>query len=248
LTKKVRLIAMMPVHNDASRYLQGLLIHLKRWVDGVVVLDNASTDETLDVLKQESVVISWERLYENLWKQNEALMRRYLWQLTVKKNPDWILAIDSDEFFEERIVGEIRGLINQDEYDAVDFRLFDFWDDYCYRVDGQWNPWPRFNRFLVRYKPELGATWPNLPFHCGRWPLEYRKGLTVFQSDIRVKHLGWTRPKERMQKLKFYSEKDLAMYGKVMEHTLSVAFPQGQVRLEEWVEAEVPAFLAEEMM
>lgn len=235
---------MMPVKNEWQRKggrLRRVLHNLEGWVDEIVVLNDASTDCTSELCLECPKVTILVRSPEPLFSVNESSMRSRLWQIAVERRPDWLLAIDADELFEERIVEEIDGLVNQREYDAIDFRLFDFWKgETHYRVDGAWNPWNRFVRFLVRYDPHRQATWPNLPVHSGRWPLEYRRGISSYQSDVRVKHLGWVNPEEHRQKYEFYAEWDRRLYGRVMPHTESILLQPESIILEPWVEIKPP--------
>jgi len=231
---------MMVVYNEAARFLARVLADLEQWVDQIVVLDDASTDGTGDICRACRRVVLYERNRENMFSTHEARLREKLWRMVETVRPDWILAIDADEIFEPRMRHEARSLVEQDYYDAVEFRMFDLWgSEEYYRCDGQWNPWSRFSRLLVRYRPGRGYTWPDLPVHCGRWPLELRGGLPVYYSDIRVKHLGWVRSEDHLAKYLFYRERDIRMYGRPSEHTESVMAPPSRVQLERWREGKV---------
>jgi glycosyltransferase involved in cell wall biosynthesis len=232
----------MITRNEADRHLPRVLDHLSRWVDEIVVLDDASTDDTTGVCRACPKVSVVERNPEALFPVNEAQLRAKLWGLLPVRRPDWVLAIDADELFADRIIGEARSLIDQDDYDAVDFRMFDFWGgETLFRVDGHWNPWNRFNRLLVRYKPGERYAWPKRRIHCGRLPVQCRD-YAHYCSDIRVKHLGWTNPADFERKYRFYRQKDLEAFGKTSDHTESILAAPRTVRLEEWVEGPVLPF------
>ena len=238
-----KLVAMMVVRNEANRYLKIVLDQVSTFVDCIVILDDASTDATPEVCASYRKVIL-HRNKEPLFFHHEALLRTKLWEHVIQTEPDWILALDADELFEERIYGEIQGLLNQVEFDGVEFRLFDFWKGFThYRIDGSWNPWKRFNLFLVRYFPEVENIWPDRPFHCGRWPLFYNKGnLISFQSDIRLKHFGWAREEEH--KKKYLAYKAMDPEGKFLskEHLESVLASADTVALEKWKVAKTLPF------
>lgn len=229
-----KIVAMLPVRNEARRYLKRVLTHLSSWVDEIVVFDDGSTDGTSHLCLSYPKVVALARSPDQLFTVNEVLVRACLWELAVRRNPQWLLAIDADEIFEDAIVEEITGLIQEEYYDAIDCRLFDFWgSETHYRVDGGWNPWPRFLRFLVRYDPLRPVEWPQLPIHCGRWPLAYRSGLPAYQTHIRVKHLGWANAAEHAHKYRFYAAWDLKLYGFITPHTSSINTPP---TLEAWSE------------
>ena len=237
-----QLTAMMPVRNEANRSLKEVLDQLTVVADRIVILDDASTDETPALCASYRKVIL-HRNEEQLFFQDEAALRARLWELAVQTEPDWILGVDADELFEDRIYSEINMLINQAEYDGVEFRIFDFWNGTThYRVDRLWNPWVRFSLLLARYFPGVEHTWPVRPFHCGRWPLYYRKGLITFQSDIRVKHFGWVRAEERCEKYRVYKAMDPEGRLSAADHLESVLAPSASVVLEEWFDVKSPPF------
>jgi hypothetical protein len=228
-----RLTAMMIVRNEANRYLQEVLTHLSSYADQIIILDDASTDDTPSICRSFPKVLLCQE-EEPLFETDESLVRLKLWNYTIQANPDWILAIDADEIFEERFPYEVKDLINQDEFDAVEFRLFDLWGDpEHYRIDGGWNPWVKKVRMLFRYIPQQTYTWSRSKLHCGRVPLEVLKYPRVYQSDLRVKHYGWLRPEDINNKYTRYSKHDHS------EHLQSVLAPPDQIKLEKWIAGKI---------
>lgn len=223
----IELAAMMPVYNEAERYLEPVLRHLINFVDRIVVLDDCSTDPSGEICRSFEKVI-YHRGAERLFDRDEPLLRTRLWQHTTALQPRWILAIDADEMFEERAEIEFRSLLRQNSFNAVDFRLFDFWNDSQYRVDRGWNPWVKHHRMLVKYDPALPARWCRSGLHCGRFPLEYYNLPYAFQSDFRVKHFGWMVPADRYKKSKFYLGKNAAD-----PHAQSIL--DAEILLEDWI-------------
>lgn len=235
-----RLVAMMPVRNEADRWLIEVLDQLTQLADAVVVFDDASEDQTADICGRYPKVHRYRGDVPG-FERNEAELRRHLWDLTVLHQPDWILALDADELFEPGAAVQIPRLIDQSDYDAVAFRIFDLWKSRDHvRVDGAWNPWNRFSPLLIRYDPTLDASWMAQAIHCGRFPSAYRERVT-FYSPLRVCHFGWARGEEHLHKYLFYRDRDLAVYGAVQPHTESVL--ASTVALEPWIELKTPDWL-----
>lgn len=120
-----RLTAMMQVRNEAGRYLEQILEELSEFVDDIVVVDDGSTDHTAQLCRSFAKVTKLVTLETSLFNR-EWELRQLLWDLAVSTNPDWLLSVDADEFYEEAAKREMRRLIDQDVYDWVSFRLFDF--------------------------------------------------------------------------------------------------------------------------
>lgn len=70
-----------------------------------------------------------------------------------------------------------------------------------------------------------GAQWRETPQHCGRFPRNITQ-LKGAASDLRVKHLGWMKPADRLAK--YYRYKQLDPQGRywIMEQYLSILDPK----------------------
>lgn len=203
-TAKPFLLAMLPVRNEADRYLKTALTHLSEYVDGIVILDDASTDETPRICQNFSKVISFHRLDESLFGKDESILRRILWEMTVDLDPDWILALDADEIFESSIKNELLSLTRQNKNDLVYFPIYHFWGSLThYRTDGLWNPLFSKIACLYRYLKNKNYHWPDRKLHCGRFPIEaYVQPATL--ATIRILHLGYARKAEHQSKYNRY--------------------------------------------
>ncbi|HHW13640.1 MAG TPA: glycosyl transferase, partial [Firmicutes bacterium] len=195
-----RITLMMLVRNEAGRYLARVLDQARRFVDSAVILDDASTDDTVRVCQEVLAGVPLT-LVSNPEPgfADEAALRRQLWDLAVATNPDWLLALDADELFEESAPFELPLLAADPLAEAYAFRLYDMWDEGHYREDAFWNAHHRLWTLLVRYLPGFPYRWRETPLHCGRLPCNLNE-LRVVPSPLRVKHLGWIRPADRLAK------------------------------------------------
>lgn len=204
----------MLVRNEADRYLEKVLTHAASYVDEVVILDDASTDNTIEVCRQclinipHRIVVNTEAGFHN-----EIMLRKQLWDLAAATKPDWILILDADEIFEDQIIQMMPFLLRNPQADIYHFRLYDMWNETQYREDNYWQAHMYYRPFLVRYQANYDYNWQETPQHCGRLPLNL-SNLRAIPCQIRLKHLGWARPSDRLEKYYRYKKLDPnAVYG-----------------------------------
>ncbi|KWX84302.1 glycosyl transferase family 2 [Paenibacillus riograndensis] len=229
-----RLTAMMQVRNESGRYLEQVLEELSSFVDDIVIVDDASTDGTVRLCESFAKVTKLVTLEGSRFNR-EWELRRTLWELAVSTDPDWLLSVDADEFYEEEAKREMRRLIDQDVYDWVAFRLYDFWGGTThYREDEHWNIHTKHTRTLVRYLPQFYYFTPQMDHHVPRLPLSYAV-LPGFLTELRVKHYGWALPPEALrEKYDRYMELDPAGKWGSLEQYASIL--DEKPRLVEWQE------------
>ncbi|NPV29187.1 MAG: glycosyltransferase [Firmicutes bacterium] len=205
-----RITLAMVVRNEADRYLRIVLNQAKHIVDEAVIIDDCSTDDTPDLIRETikddiplRLICNKEPLFEN----NESRLRQVLWEETIKSRPDWILCLDADELFEDKAVNTLRQMVNQEEFDYFSFRIYDFWDERHYREEPLWSAHLRYYILLVRYQPNFNYTWSQNSLYCGRFPSNIAL-LPGIQSQLRLKHLGWMNPRDRLVKYLRYKRLD----------------------------------------
>ena len=228
-----RLIAMMIIRNEADRYLKRTLEELVSYTDEVVIIDDNSTDESREICRSFEQVHLVTNNRSTFWI-DESSLRRQCWEKTVAREPDWILALDADEMLEESIKWKVEELMEEDKYDRIAFRLFEFWNSFhSYRVDKMWNPKNRWVVNMIRYFPSYPYRWRKQRLHCGRLPANL-PGRTYY-SDLRLKHYGYVRPEDQRRKYYSYLLHDPEGEHCPLSHYQSIMDPDPV--LEEWEEA-----------
>ncbi len=231
-----KLTAMMQVRNEATRYLTLVLNDLSAYVDEIVVVDDGSTDNTVEICRSYEKVVSVGTSPTSLYAVNEAALKLRLFRRTVATRPDWILAIDADEVMENRFKSVVRGMMNQEEVDWYGFRFYHFWGDMIhYRIDKLWAP-KEYGPRLFRYIPNVDYHWHLQALHGGSVPMNLASDFPGAHSDIRVKHYGYAgSPEERMRKYQFYVSRDPDSRFCPRSHYDSILDPRPV--LQEWVES-----------
>lgn len=213
--KSPRITLSMIVKNEGNRYLRPVLESAKHYITDAVIIDDASTDNTVQVCQEILKDIPLKIILNDDSKfSNECSLREQQWEETIKTNPDWILCLDADEIFEDKFQHEVKSLVQKNDVDVYLFRLYDFWNATSYREDTYWKAHFYYRPFLVRYKPEVHYTFKKWAQHCGRFPQEFHSSPKAVLSELRLKHYGWAKIEDRQNKYTRYQQLDPgAKYG-----------------------------------
>lgn len=197
-----KLVVGLQVYNEATKFLPEWVREVESFADAVVILDDCSTDNTIEVLTKgfKGKPFLLARSPENLFTKNELYLRKQLWEmlkLVCKVYQDqghtpWIFMLDADEFIEEKLKRDIRGLISDSNMWYYSLLFYHFWRSrQFYRVDKLWKP-PRGPR-LIRFDSGHVDKWKEAPLHCGSTPnnLWSRPGKPGKDVDYIIKHYGY---------------------------------------------------------
>jgi glycosyltransferase involved in cell wall biosynthesis len=230
----MRLLAAMIVRDEAARYLPRVLASLQRFCDTILILDDGSTDNSVQVGNAYGALVRSAK--PSVWQtEGEGAARNRLLELTLRYQPapDWVLSIDADEF-----VADGPGLrrfletVEPDEYPAaVSLTMKEVWeggpDGLRIRVDGEWGPrecpvlWtPPSVRLDASERFVRGWSIPERALACGREP-EIVRFATTIPSGYDLLHYGWADPYEREARAERYEIADGGRYH-ASEHLRSI--------------------------
>jgi glycosyltransferase involved in cell wall biosynthesis len=145
----VKVCASLILRNELHRYLEPCLLHLLEFVDEVCVLDNGSTDGWAETLApalgadKSRVILQLDteadREHGSMFV-NHAARRQQLLDFTLTRSPDWILAVDADEFVADG--AQLRRACETQSVDTLALCLQEVWNAYGDRLeirqDGGW--------------------------------------------------------------------------------------------------------------
>ena len=206
----MKIHGMALLRNEASknRWLKQFIVQMKLICDRVVILDDASTDETANIC--ENMGLEVYRSRQSLWSVDELIQRKELWQRTIEKAEfnDWILCLDADELFCSEHINYIKYLFKSLEWfdvNGIAFRLFDMWNESQYRCDKWWSGHLRHWPMAIKVQ-KTEYEWLDKKLHCGRFPKN--AAMKCIPTQVPIKHMGWSKPEFRQAKYDLYMKTD----------------------------------------
>jgi len=201
----------MPVRDEADRYLGEVLEAAGRFADRMVVLDDGSSDDSVQLATAlgAEVFSTPEPLFHQEWR-----LRTLLWQLATAGDPDWVILLDADELIDPpgTWLRNTLAAVAAQGLGCVSLPLFDLWDDRShYRDDRLWTAHRRLWPIAVRPLPGLDYRYAMRDHHAGRWPTYALPTLADHACTLdgaRILHLGWLKRGDRERKYLRYRELD----------------------------------------
>lgn len=136
----MKIIGLLQARNE-ERFIRGWLDNIAPAVDGIVALDDGSTDDTCKIISSHPKTL--EVIRNPVGRDwNEYINQVSLIKAGRQYGADWFLCLDADERIEDRLVSDIGELVteaNTRKIDAYSFHYRDLWNDrFHYRIDGVW--------------------------------------------------------------------------------------------------------------
>jgi hypothetical protein len=213
-TRQPRLLALLVFHNE-MRFLPGWFENVMPHVDGVVALDDGSTDGSGDFVAAQPGVLELVRVpprEPHVW--DDGVNHSRVIEAALRHQPDWMIGLDADERLEKEFRARAKEEIRRAEkkgYLAYTLQLYELWNSpKTYRVDGVWGTKLRARLFKnvpgLRYDArQLHGQWAPLNGFrrfLGIIPLGYPSANLVFY------HLRMIDPADRAARRARYNKLD----------------------------------------
>lgn len=202
-------VALLQARNE-QRFLPGWLENVAPAVEGIVALDDGSTDTTADLLRAHPQTIE---LLQNppgtAWDERANHMA--LLRAGRRHGADWFLVVDADERLEQKFARDLPQVLAEAEakgIEAYSLQLRELWNDRRhYRADGLWKGKARFRLFRNR---EQHTKFDPRPLHRYWMPLEIATNLAKVGAHLphNLYHLRMIRPEDRAARHRRYVELD----------------------------------------
>lgn len=191
--RKYPLLALLPVYNRED-LLGQCLQALTPAVDGIIALDDGSTDATPRILRQERKVIEiLTKPPKSLLDWNDAANRLELYEAAHAYQPEWLLCVDSDEILEPTFIVYKESLMDQPS--SISGYVFPLVAIYQDKITG-----PLFVDRMYRFRP--GYRFDSRRLHCRIMPLDIPDEM-IRAVNIRFFHYSAS-PEQKQERYSKY--------------------------------------------
>ena len=205
--RRVRLLVVLAAR-DEMRFLPGWFANVAPHVDGVVALDDGSTDGTTELLESRPEVVELIRRPRGRAAWDEVGDYKALISAAVQAEADWIVSLDADHRVEREFRDRAERVIRRGGrlgLSAYAFHVRELWGGPdTYRADGVWGKKVRARLFRARADHEFDER----ALHAHKGPRQAQVLGRYPVADLEVYHLRMLEPADREARRRRYETLD----------------------------------------
>lgn len=214
-------VAAILARNEGDRFLDTCIRSLLPLCDTILLLDDGSTDNTVEIAESHGCIIR-KRSGPPMWGQ-ESSARQELWAWAAEvAGSDWVLIADADQ---EMVADPDvwAAMLSSSEATAWGIPLYDVWDSPLqHRADGYWAAFHVARPWLFRPSVCPNPEWSTRGLHVGHAPANFPYWMGHAPSGVWWRHYGWMRKADRDAKLDRYLAHQDQLQPHELDHLLSV--------------------------
>ena len=227
IMKDYPIILLTQAYNENNN-AEDFLNNIHNCVDGIICVDDDSTDDTWDLIKSSKLLLKIKKnriTFNDL--ENRNLLLQILNEVFIQNNINfkWLLWLDFDERINNNlnIINSFRNTILSPRlrYNILNLPIFHMWNEYEYNTEYPYSfNGIQYHTRLIRYnknKPMMINNTEKLHFNLNHYD-DKKMNINFF-----IKHLGNNTSEKRNRKYELYTkkyDKDL-IYQKSYEHLLN---------------------------
>lgn len=222
-------IVSIGVCGPNEKYLEKNIKHRLSLADDVLIVGNNTSPEDEKIIKD---LGCWFYRDDREWGKAQPLIKTDLLKRAGRLKPDWIMALDMDEFYDSKFTREEAEKLAAKGGIGYYFYIVNLWNDekHYRRSMSFWNI--RYYRFA----PEHGLEFQRKALHCGLAPpIVYHYGN---YAPFLLLHYGLMDEEDRMKKVERYNKydpnavyKDKSYYDALEQQMIGAVFDEKEVHI-----------------
>jgi len=203
-----KIVGCMIVKNEED-YLEASINSFIKYVDRLIVVDDCSTDDTLEILSRMAEADPKIYFYSEGFRGDKTKQRNAAVTLAVPQEGDIVFFPDGDEIYGVHLPRFFWEFQNSNCLTA-EFDFQHYWRDFIHEIKG--HVWGQYLQRVYKWEPGLKYVYHNSISRAdGTYLSTYTKehGMHMHFPDLNVYHCSYVKPAHKIrEKIRYYLKRD----------------------------------------